>query len=197
MRAREVLLPGGMNPVFFGLKRAYHSTLRIGRANFRALQLTAARFDLLYALTDRGRPRNEATRQSVLRRMLGVSRPTVSRMLRSLEELGFVRRQRSEVDRRQLEVRLTGYGRGCVRAAFRSLVRTRLRVELAPCDRRRAAPLGALHVPHETVRGAAHGPPRGVPRPGDPHVPLVPPRRVTDPYGAATERTRSENGPFG
>jgi DNA-binding MarR family transcriptional regulator len=124
MRAREVLLPGGMNPVFFGLKRAYHSTLRIGRANFRALQLTAARFDLLYALTDRGRPRNEATRQSVLRRMLGVSRPTVSRMLRSLEELGFVRRQRSEVDRRQLEVRLTGYGRGCVRAAFRSLVRS-------------------------------------------------------------------------
>jgi hypothetical protein len=35
-----------MNPMFFGLKRAYHGALRIGRLSFAALKLTAARFDL-------------------------------------------------------------------------------------------------------------------------------------------------------
>jgi DNA-binding MarR family transcriptional regulator len=113
-----------MNPVFFGLKRAFHGTLRIGRRTFQALGLTAARFDLLYALTDEGRPRETVTHQSELRRMLGVSRPAVSRMLRSLEELGFVRRKRSEADRRQLEVHLTILGRLRIRLAFCRLVRS-------------------------------------------------------------------------
>ena len=45
-----------------------------------------------------------------LARQIGVSRPTVSRMLRSLEELGLVERRRSDVDRRQLEVSLTYLG---------------------------------------------------------------------------------------
>ena len=113
-----------MNPVFFGLKRAFHGTLRIGRRTFQALGLTAARFDLLYALTDEGHPRETVTHQSELRRMLGVSRPAVSRMLRSLEELGFVRRKRSEADRRQFEVHLTILGRLRIRLAFRRLVRS-------------------------------------------------------------------------
>jgi DNA-binding MarR family transcriptional regulator len=111
-----------MNPMFFGLKRAYHCALRIGRLSFAALKLTAARFDLLYALTDEGEPRGGATYQSVLRRMLGVSRPTVSRMLRSLEEPGLVERRRSDVDRRQLEVSLTYLGVLRVRNAYEALV---------------------------------------------------------------------------
>ena len=54
--------------------------------------------------------------------MLGVSRPTVSRMLRSLEELGLVERRRSDVDRRQLEVSLTYLGVLRVRNAYEALV---------------------------------------------------------------------------
>jgi hypothetical protein len=42
-----------MNAIFFGLKRAYHGTLRITRSALASLGLTAARCDLLYAL-DRG-----------------------------------------------------------------------------------------------------------------------------------------------
>ena len=38
-----------MNAIFFGLKRAYHGTLRIYRRALANLGLTAARFDLLYA----------------------------------------------------------------------------------------------------------------------------------------------------
>jgi DNA-binding MarR family transcriptional regulator len=105
-----------MNPIFFGLKRAYHSTLRIGRATLRTLRLTAARFDLLFALTHEGRARAPAMRQSALRRVLGVSRPTISRMLRSLEELRLIDRRRCVDDRRHLEVELTQ--RGWFRIAF-------------------------------------------------------------------------------
>ena len=36
----------GMNAIFFGLKRAFHGTLRIARPMLTSLGLTAARFDL-------------------------------------------------------------------------------------------------------------------------------------------------------
>jgi DNA-binding MarR family transcriptional regulator len=110
-----------MNSIFFDMKRAYHATLRVGRGRLRDMGLTAARFDLLFALTDEGRKRGPLIYQSVLRRILGVTRPTVSRMLQSLEKLGFVRRRRSDVDRRQVEVRLTAGGWIRIRSAYRSL----------------------------------------------------------------------------
>jgi DNA-binding MarR family transcriptional regulator len=113
-----------VNAIFFGLKRAWHGTLRIGRTTLRTLGLTAARFDLLYALTYEGRTRAPAMRQSALRRVLGVSRPTVSRMLRSLEELGLIERRRSEVDRRQLDVQLTSKGWFRIRFAYRIVARS-------------------------------------------------------------------------
>ena len=39
-----------MDAIFFGLKRAFHGSLRIARFALTALGLTAARFDMLYAL---------------------------------------------------------------------------------------------------------------------------------------------------
>jgi DNA-binding PadR family transcriptional regulator len=42
--------------------------------------------------------------------MLGVTTPTVSRMVNSLQALGFVRAERSPYDRRQRVVRLTEMG---------------------------------------------------------------------------------------
>jgi DNA-binding MarR family transcriptional regulator len=107
-----------MDGTFFGLKRAFHGTLRLGRKPLREHGLTAARFDLLFALTDEGRARRAAMYQSTLRRILGVSRATVSRMMISLEELGLVERRKSETDRRQLEVELSPWGWARIRDAY-------------------------------------------------------------------------------
>jgi DNA-binding MarR family transcriptional regulator len=120
-----------MNSIFFGLKRAHHGTLRITRRAFAYVGLTAARFDLMYAL--RGR---EHFPQRALRRELGVSAPTVSRMLGSLEELGLVQRQPSTLDRRQRLVLLTDAGRRCVRKAIRLFIHSgcaQLAVDSALC----------------------------------------------------------------
>jgi DNA-binding MarR family transcriptional regulator len=106
-----------MNVIFFGLKRAYHGTLRVTRQALARLGLTAARFDLLYIVQKGG----EMT-QRELRKALGVSGPTVSRMLGSLEELGLIEREVSDLDRRERYVMLTKAGRRCVRKAARLLI---------------------------------------------------------------------------
>ena len=111
-----------MNAIFFDLKRAFHGTLRITRASLARLGLTAARFDLLYALPHGFQQYEQGIRQSALRRELGVSRPTVSRMLASLEQLGLVRRRRSLDDRRQSIVALTRRGCTLIRKAKRIFI---------------------------------------------------------------------------
>ena len=109
-----------MNILFFGLKRAYHGTLRVTRRALVRLGLTAARFDLLYIVQKGG----AVLTQRELRKALGVAGPTVSRMLRSLEELGLVERVVSDLDRRERFVMLTKLGRRCVRKAARLLIDT-------------------------------------------------------------------------
>ena len=108
-----------MNIIFFGLKRAYHGTLRVTRRALARIGLTAARFDLLYIVQKGG----EIT-QRELRKALGVSGPTVSRMLGSLEDLGLIEREVSDLDRRERYVILTRVGRRCVRKAVRLLIHT-------------------------------------------------------------------------
>ena len=101
---------GGMNCLFFGFKRAFHSTLRVSRIDFKEIQLTPARMDALYAI-DQERRSKGLVWQSVLRHILGYSaRSTLTEMLRALEELGWVRRKRSKRDARQREVELTKAG---------------------------------------------------------------------------------------
>jgi hypothetical protein len=68
--------------------------------------LTAARYDVLYALQSHG----GELRQSELRDLLGVTGATISRMLRALERLRVLWRQRDWLDRRRLIVRLTDLG---------------------------------------------------------------------------------------
>jgi DNA-binding MarR family transcriptional regulator len=118
-----------MNAIFFGSKRAFHGVLRVTRRPLGSLGLTAARFDLMFALLPRDAARvGESTRQSDLRRTLGVTASVVSRMLRSLEALGWVQRSRPVYDRRQREVTLTELGRGRIRTAFKTLCRATQRV---------------------------------------------------------------------
>jgi DNA-binding MarR family transcriptional regulator len=108
-----------MHAVFFGLKRAHHGTLRITRDVLGRMGLTAARFDMLYAIKSRPRAR---MLQSTLARILGVCRATVSRMLASLEALGLVTRTADLYDRRQKLVNLTTLGQSRVAFAHEHLV---------------------------------------------------------------------------
>jgi DNA-binding MarR family transcriptional regulator len=125
LRHEPCSLSRSVNAIFFGLKRAHQSTLRFMRPLLTRLGLTAARFDLLYALPARIGPLS-GMRQSTLRRNLGVTRPTVSRMLISLEELGLVQRQRDPYDRRQVFVSLTEAGLDLIRRAKKIFIRSGL-----------------------------------------------------------------------
>jgi DNA-binding MarR family transcriptional regulator len=109
-----------MNTIFFGLKRAFHGTLRLTRRALARLGLTAARFDLLYIVLRHGK----FMVQRDLRQALGVTAPTVSRMLASLEELGLVRRQPLEEDLRHRSITLTRAGRERIQRAIRHFVRS-------------------------------------------------------------------------
>ena len=62
-------------------------------------------------------PYQQSRLQSDLRRALGVTAPTVSRMLGSLEDIGYVTRSRCERDTRQRWVKLTPLGEKRIRRA--------------------------------------------------------------------------------
>jgi DNA-binding MarR family transcriptional regulator len=125
-----------MNAIFFSAKRVFHGAVRVTRKSMQSVApgLTAARFDMLFALTRRTHDRDTLARvdcrQSELRACLGVSAPVVSRMLRSLEALGWVMRKRSSerLDQRQVWVSLTEAGLQCICQAFRLLFRAAERI---------------------------------------------------------------------
>jgi DNA-binding MarR family transcriptional regulator len=138
-----------MNAHFFGTKRTFHAILRVTRKPLASFGLTAARYDMLYAIFG-GAPgpgRYVYTRpQSELPRKLGVHKSVVSRMLRSLEDIGLVVRQRSHGDRRQRSVRLTDIGVERLRDAVRCLARASRRLLcMAIC-------FGRWRAPHERFR---------------------------------------------
>jgi DNA-binding MarR family transcriptional regulator len=83
--------------------------------------LTAARFDLLYLLWEM--PEDLPRSQKEIVRQLGVTRPVVSRMVRSLMEIGLVERTRYFLDRRTWLVSLTSEGRARIRRAIRFFIR--------------------------------------------------------------------------
>jgi DNA-binding MarR family transcriptional regulator len=111
-----------MHAAFFGLKRAYWGSLRVTRKTLREMGLTAARFDLLYMLWESP---NAPRRQKTITRSLGVTAPVVSRMLRSLRELGLVVRARDPGDRRGWLISLTRGGLERIAKAVRHFIRRR------------------------------------------------------------------------
>jgi len=150
-------LPPEMHAILFGLKRAWHGSLRTTRHALAAFGLTAARFDLLYAAHTRG-PVYPPT-QRELRHTLGVNRTTVSRMLGSLEALGLIAREHALADRRTRLVRLTDRGRSTIRRAIARLMRTgaaQLVVDCAATDTRWYSPIACLDA-GDTLDGFLHG----------------------------------------
>jgi DNA-binding MarR family transcriptional regulator len=109
-----------MHVLYFGLKRTFQATLKVNRSLLDRHGITPARFDLLYCI-HQTRARN--VRQSSIRKALGVARPTVSRMVRSLEELGLLERGTDWIDGRQKRLGLSVAGKKIVRRVLRKLVR--------------------------------------------------------------------------
>ncbi len=118
-------IAAAMDQIFFGLKRAFHRTLRVGQELTAEYGLTPARFDLLCAMKDWhhtsfGVPLS----QRLLRDILGVSAATLSRMLRSLEKLWLVwRGPREGTLKSSRELRLTPRGFMLIRRAAKDLYR--------------------------------------------------------------------------
>ena len=96
-----------MHRIFFSVKWVHLRIVEIGKLLLRRFGLTPARFDLL-RVVDAHDP--HPVLQSKICTLLGVSAATVSRMLISLEKLGFIERKESRVDARNLLVSLTDWG---------------------------------------------------------------------------------------
>ena len=104
--------------MFFGVKRGHLAVNLWALHRLRAFGVTPARFDLMRLIYER----NFQWSQSELRRRLGVARATISRMLRSLERLGWITRERDPDDRRTRRCVLTYEGRRVVASVMSELV---------------------------------------------------------------------------
>jgi DNA-binding MarR family transcriptional regulator len=108
-----------MHSILFSIKRAFHTSVCAGRQWLAPIGLTPARFDMLAAV---GRYPPHRLPQSYLRSILGVTAATISRMLRSLEQLGLVTREQDFDDRRQRIISLTREGIRRLRSAVANLM---------------------------------------------------------------------------
>ena len=109
-----------MTDIFFGCKQLFLGTIRMMSEWLRGFGLTPARFNMLVAIAT---PRRGIS-QRMLRSILGVSAPTVSRMLRSLEDLGLVVRTPHPRNRRHRWISVTSDGSDRLRAAMDRFVAT-------------------------------------------------------------------------
>jgi DNA-binding MarR family transcriptional regulator len=102
-----------MHPLTFGMKRMFLRSVAINRRFTKHHHLTPARFDMLVAI----RHGRVGAIQRNVRYQLGVQSPTVSRMMASLEKLGYIQRCKYPPDRRHRWVTLTEVGRHVIDAA--------------------------------------------------------------------------------
>lgn len=105
-----------MHALMFQLKRAHLRALAGARALSHRTGLTPARHDLMRAIIAFGSGEDEY--QYRLWRALGVSRTTVSRMVRRLIALGLLSRRRAPRDKRTFLVSLTREGHRRLLRAF-------------------------------------------------------------------------------
>ncbi len=108
-----------MHPIFFGLKRAYYASLGLTRRTLNKMGLTAARMDMLHVVHRNGR---YPLLQHQLWRTLGVCPSVVSRMLKRLEAIGYVRREVVFGKSRYRKVFLTTKGRATILRAIRQFI---------------------------------------------------------------------------
>jgi len=109
-----------MHSVLFSVKRTFHKSVWFGRFLLKDYLLTPSRFDILYIL--KMQPELPSVRQARIREILGIASTTLSRMIKALLELGFIRRERCCFDRRQYKVSLTRIGRETIEHAMRTII---------------------------------------------------------------------------
>jgi DNA-binding MarR family transcriptional regulator len=95
-----------MHALFFGVKRVHIEVVRFTDRILKISGLTPARFDMLRIV----KLHPDGIPQTALTWLLGVTAPVVSRMLKSLQILGFVARERGTEDGRCRIVQLTERG---------------------------------------------------------------------------------------
>jgi DNA-binding MarR family transcriptional regulator len=110
-----------MDTVALELKRAFHSSIKVGLMMTRKFGLTPSRFQLMFAIKCE---RQAWYSQRTLRDLLGVAASTLSRMIDALVKRGFLRRRRKPGDRRRNELRLTLFGKRALGCAYRSFVKS-------------------------------------------------------------------------
>jgi len=98
-----------MHAIPFVLKRAYQASLKMIWPIAAAHGLTPARYDVLYVLNVRRQSRTQAA----LAKRLGVTRPTICKMVRALVKAGILEQSVASNDRRCRRLDLTRYGRRC------------------------------------------------------------------------------------
>lgn len=133
-----------MHAMFFGFKRAHLRVVGITRELLSGIVLTPARFDVMRIIKLHG---EFGILQCKIQNLLGVSAPTVSVMLRSLELLGFVKRSRFCRDARCVLVRITEVGIQQLELALDRLI------EAGVADR--LAGVGLSDDPEEGADGVA------------------------------------------
>jgi DNA-binding MarR family transcriptional regulator len=147
-----------MHTIAFSLHRADQRMLAFQRALLAPFGITPARYLMLLVILRVGIPigNEPCLRQSDLRRELGVSRVTVSIMVRALEKLGLVRRcHRVAGDRRQIDVILTAHGSALLGRIERKVIRPGIVwMAMYSMFRMDAGRLGGLHYRLDEVRRA-------------------------------------------
>jgi DNA-binding MarR family transcriptional regulator len=107
----------------FPLKRAHHETLKLLRPIAARHNLTPARFDLLLTLRVPHRCPAIFPYQVAIAKVLRLSKSTICKMVAALEKAGFVRSEENYYDRRYHVLKLTTYGRRCLRRVLKELRR--------------------------------------------------------------------------
>ena len=115
-----------MHHILCSLKRAGLLSLAEQRKWLAPFGITPARYEMLVVIanTNMWLKKVHFVQQSDLWRLLGVTRVTVSKMVRALEKLKLVRRARCIArDRRQVIVELTRKARGLLRSVHERVIR--------------------------------------------------------------------------
>jgi DNA-binding MarR family transcriptional regulator len=108
-----------MHRIFFSIKRVHLRVVEECKGLVARFGLTPARFDMMRVIFLHG---SDGLTQMKIRKVLGVSGATVSRMLKSLEQCGFVRRRPYVRDKRHIIVTITELGQARVEDAMTDLI---------------------------------------------------------------------------
>jgi DNA-binding MarR family transcriptional regulator len=103
------------------LKRAFHSTVRVGLVMTRPNGLTPSRYELMFAIKCQ---RQIWYSQRTLRDLLGIAASTLTKMVDGLVQRGYLRRRRDPLDGRRNELRITLAGKRALAVTFRTYVKS-------------------------------------------------------------------------